>query len=138
MGKPAGPTLVRPLTTAQVRMHSSFRGAEQRARNRMPRMDNDDARSAIFQKRKQEKEAKYAIFTKDWLTAADAAKTPFAEELFVTTFSPANLQKLINAAKTATENEVSESTRLLKDDYTYSLQITSHRSPNYSVHLSRM
>lgn len=134
MGKPAGPLSAKG-NRSQDRRRFNFRAAEKRARQHM---GSDEERSAVYLQRKKEKEAKYAVFTKDWLVTADAAKTAFADDLFATTFSPDTLQKMVNAVKTATENEVSGSTRLLKDDYTYSIQITSHRTPHIPVHLSRM
>lgn len=96
--------------------------------------DTNRIKNLMMRRRNQ----KNAIYTKNWLLTVDSAKKPFADELFSTTFSKENLEKLINALKIATESEVSESPRLLKDDYLYSIQIVSHRVPHVPVHLSRM
>lgn len=79
-----------------------------------------------------------STFNRKWLEENDKEKKPFADEVLATTFGKENLEKLVAAAKTATETEVNESNRLLSDDYIYSVQITSHRSPHVPVHLSRM
>lgn len=83
-------------------------------------------------------ESSKAIFTKKWLLMADKERTPFPENLFDTTFSRENIEKLVTACRTATEKEVNESQRLLPDDYMYSMHIISHRIPHLPVHLTRM
>lgn len=79
-----------------------------------------------------------AAYNRKWLEKANAEKKPFEEEVMKTTFGKENVEKLVSACKAATESEVSESNRLLNDDYIYSVQITSHRVPHVPVHLSRM
>lgn len=79
-----------------------------------------------------------AAYNRKWLEKANAEKKPFEEEVMSTTFGKENVNKLVAACKAATESEVSESNRLLNDDYIYSVQITSHRVPHVPVHLSRM
>lgn len=141
MGKP---TIGRPATTSAMKSGTSaggivksdnYRGrriAAARANAKLNGVHINDLN--VLRRRNQ----KNAIYTKNWLLAADSAKKPFAEELFTTTFSKENIEKSVNALKVATENEVSESPRLLKDDYLYSVQIVSHRTPHIPVHLSRM
>lgn len=79
-----------------------------------------------------------AIYNRKWLEKNDKEKTPFSDEILAATFSKENVEKLVTAAKTATDSEVNSSNRLLTDDYIYSVQITSHRAPHVPVHLSRM
>lgn len=68
----------------------------------------------------------------------NAEKSPFPDELFKTTFSEKKLGTLAEALKLATDKEVQDSIRLLEEDYTYSIVVTSHKVPHVPVHLSRM
>lgn len=77
-------------------------------------------------------------FSNKWMMKVYAEKPPFPEELFKSTFSKARLETLVAALKMATEKEVNESSRLLEEDYTYSVMISSHKVPHVPVHLSRM
>lgn len=77
-------------------------------------------------------------FSNKWMDIIYEEKPPFPEELFETCFSQEKVESLVAALKAATEKEVAESNRLLEDDYTYSVQITSHKVPHVPVHLSRM
>lgn len=77
-------------------------------------------------------------FSNRWMTMVYEEKPPFPEELYSTMFSNEKIETLVAALKLATEKEVQESNRLLEDDYTYSVQITSHKVPHVPVHLSRM
>lgn len=77
-------------------------------------------------------------FSNKWMTQVYAEKPPFPEELFQTTFSQEKVETLVEALKLATEKEVQDSIRLLEEDYTYSVVITSHKVPHVPVHLSRM
>lgn len=79
-----------------------------------------------------------SVYNRKWLESVDKARESFSDEALTTTFGKENVEKLVNACKMATESEVSESNRLLTDDYVYSVQITSHRAPHVPVHLSRM
>lgn len=79
-----------------------------------------------------------SAFNRKWLEENDKDKKPFSDEILATTFGKENIEKLVAAVKNATDSEVNESNRLLSDDYIYSVQITSHRSPHVPVHLSRM
>lgn len=79
-----------------------------------------------------------SAFNRKWLEENDKDKKPFSDEILSSTFGKENIEKLVAAVKTATDTEVNESNRLLSDDYIYSIQITSHRSPHVPVHLSRM
>ncbi|KAG4078844.1 hypothetical protein HA402_007394 [Bradysia odoriphaga] len=77
-------------------------------------------------------------FSQRWLEDNDKDRKPFSDELFSNVFSKENIEKLVDVVKNATETEVSQSRRLLPDDYIYSLQITSQRVPHVPVHLSRI
>lgn len=79
-----------------------------------------------------------SVYSRKWLEENDREKQPFADEVLASTFGPENLEKLVTACKEATQKEVDESNRLLSDDYVYSVQITSHRTPHVPMHLSRM
>lgn len=78
------------------------------------------------------------IYSNRWMAKVYDEKPPFPEEVFTTTFAPERLETIVKALKQATDQEVEESTRLLEDNYTYSLQITSHKVPHVNVHLSRV
>lgn len=77
-------------------------------------------------------------FSNKWMSQVYAEKPQFPEELFETTFSKEKVETLVEALKLATEKEVSDSIRLLEEDYTYSVVVTSHKVPHVPVHLSRM
>lgn len=77
-------------------------------------------------------------FSNKWMLKVYDEKPPFPEELFSSQFSKPKLETLVAALKQATDKEVSESTRLLEEDYTYSLQVTCHKVPHVSVHLTRV
>lgn len=77
-------------------------------------------------------------FSNKWMSQVYIEKPPFPDELFQTTFSKEKLETLVEALKLATDKEVQESIRLLEEDYTYSVVVTSHKVPHVPVHLSRM
>ncbi|KAJ6643507.1 Ribosomal L1 domain-containing protein [Pseudolycoriella hygida] len=101
----------------------------QTASSKKPRANRGAARNTA---------ASRLAFSQRWLEDNDKERKPFADELFNTVFSKESIQKLVNVVKNATETEVNESRRLLPDDYIYSLQITSQRTPHVPVHLSRI
>ena len=78
------------------------------------------------------------MYSNRWMTKVYEEKPPFPEDLFKTTFSQEKLETIVAALKLATDKEVKDSIRLLEDDYTYSVQITSHKVPHVPVHLSRV
>lgn len=65
-------------------------------------------------------------------------KPPFPEDVLNTVFAKERISTIVQALKEATTKEVEESNRLLEDDFTYSLQVTSFKIPHVNVHLSRM
>lgn len=77
-------------------------------------------------------------YTRQWLVTANKQRTPFADSEFETTFSTENVNKLLNELKAATEAKISASNRLIDEDYTYSVQVTSQQRPHVPVHLLRM
>lgn len=77
-------------------------------------------------------------FSNRWMSMVYEEKPSFPEQLFNTMFTKEKIETLVAALKMATEKEVEESNRLLEDDYTYSVQITSHKVPHVPVHLSRV
>lgn len=77
-------------------------------------------------------------FSNKWMSQVYAEKPQFPDELFETTFSKEKVETLVEALKLATDKEVSDSIRLLEEDYTYSVVVTSHKVPHVPVHLSRM
>lgn len=77
-------------------------------------------------------------FSNKWMAQVYAEKPQFPEELFQSTFSKEKVETLVEALKLATEKEVEDSIRLLEEDYTYSVVVTSHKVPHVPVHLSRM
>ena len=77
-------------------------------------------------------------FTRKWLETVHKCRKPFDEELLTTTFSKENVGRLLNELKTATNAKIAETQRLVDDDFTYFLQITSQRTPFYPLHLTRL
>lgn len=125
MGKPAA---VAPATVVRRRGGFQYNTNNRRNMNQRPVGFRSNPTTS----------ATSPAYNRKWLEKADQEKTPFSDELMSTTFGKENVEKLVSACKTATETEVSESNRLLNDDYIYSVQITSHRVPHVPVHLSRM
>lgn len=82
--------------------------------------------------------AKVKPFSNRWMAKVYEEKPPFPEEVLNTVFAPERISTIVKALKEATTKEVQESNRLLEDDFTYSLQITSFKIPHVNVHLSRM
>lgn len=82
--------------------------------------------------------ANVKVYSNRWLAKVVEEKPPFPDELFDTTFAPERLTSIVKALKDATEKEVNESSRLLADNYIYSLQLTSFKAPPSHVHLSRV
>lgn len=82
--------------------------------------------------------ANVKVYSNRWLAKVVEEKPQFPDDLFDTTFAPERLTSIVKALKDATEKEVNESPRLLVDNYTYSLQITSFKAPPSHVHLSRV
>lgn len=77
-------------------------------------------------------------YTNEWLVAVNKQKKPFAEELFSTTFSQENVEKVLSELKASTEAKVAASPRLIEEDFTYSVQLTSFARPRVPIHLTRM
>lgn len=78
------------------------------------------------------------VYSNRWLAKVSEEKPPFPEEMFATKFALERLTTIVQALKQATEKDVDESQRLIGDNYTYSVQITSHKAPIVNVHLTRM
>lgn len=77
-------------------------------------------------------------FSNRWMAQVYEQKPPFPEDVLSTVFAPERVTTIVQALKEATAKEVEESNRLLEDDFTYALQITSFKIPHVNVHLSRM
>lgn len=77
-------------------------------------------------------------FNFKWLKAADRNRQHFADELFNTTFSQENVERVVQELKTVTANKIASSHRLCEDDHIYSVQITAHGSLRIPTHLMRM
>lgn len=77
-------------------------------------------------------------YTREWLITANKQRKPFPDSEFETSFSTENVTKLLNELKAATEAKISASNRLIDEDYTYSVQVTSQQRPHVPVHLLRM
>lgn len=77
-------------------------------------------------------------YSDEWLSQVYAEKPQFPDELFKTTFAEEKLGTLVEALKLATEKEVRDSNRLFEEDYTYSIEVTSHKAPHVPVSLTRM
>lgn len=77
-------------------------------------------------------------YTRQWLVTANKQRKPFPDSEFETTFSTENVNKLLNELKVATEAKISASNRLIDEDYTYSVQVSSQQRPHVPVHLLRM
>lgn len=77
-------------------------------------------------------------FNRAWLLKADKNRQPFADELFTTTFSQENVEKVITDLKELTNKKLSESRRLCEDDFTFSLQVNSFGWLQVPMHLTRM
>lgn len=85
-----------------------------------------------------QKAANVKLYSNRWMQQVYEAKPPFPEDVLNTVFAPERITTIVQALKEATSKEVEESNRLLDDDFTYSLQITSYKIPHVNVHLSRM
>lgn len=77
-------------------------------------------------------------YSNRWLAKVYDEKPPFPENVLNTVFAPERVTTIVKALKEATAKEVEESNRLLEDNFTYSLQISSFKIPHVNVHLSRM
>lgn len=77
-------------------------------------------------------------FNREWLLKADKNRQLFPDELFTTTFSQENVEKLITELKEITNKKVAESRRLCDDDHTFSLQLNSFGWVQSPMHLTRM
>lgn len=77
-------------------------------------------------------------FNLKWLLSADKNRQHFSDELFNTTFSQENVEKVVQELKTLTTTKIANSYRLCEDDHTYSLQIVTHGWLRVPTHLTRM
>lgn len=77
-------------------------------------------------------------FNLKWLQAADKNRQHFADELFNTTFTQENIEKLVQELKTTTANKIASSHRLCEADHTYTVQIATHGWLRVPTHLTRM
>lgn len=75
-----------------------------------------------------------------WIDAHHQAPEPFAESLFSddAVFGREKLISIVNELKTTTENRVSESIRLMPENYLYMLAIHTHFPPHVPYHLTRV
>lgn len=77
-------------------------------------------------------------YTRKWLTAVNKNPKPFGEELFTTTFSTENVQKVISETKAGVDAKIESSLRYVDEDYYFMLQLTSFVRPHAPIHLLRM
>lgn len=82
--------------------------------------------------------ANVKVYSNRWLAKVVEEKPPFPDELFNSTFNPDRVTFIVKALREATDKEVNDSARLLQDNYTYSLQVTSFKAPISHIHLSRV
>lgn len=82
--------------------------------------------------------ANVKVYSNRWLAKVVEEKPAFPDELFDSTFSHERITSIVKALKEATDKEVNDSNRLLIDNYTYSLQVTSFKAPLTHIHLSRV
>lgn len=77
---------------------------------------------------------------KFWIDSHHQAPVPFPDSLFADdgVFGKAKLISIVDELKTITQSRVSESIRLMPENYLYTLAIHTHMPPHVPYNLTRM